>query len=119
MTPTKEKAIAALLTCKTKAQAAAQAGISPRTLRSYFEDPEFVSAYRDAFGSLVEDATRQAQQTISPALDTLKEIMQDKSETGPARVSAARAAIEYALRLTEANDIVQQLRELDRGNDVP
>ena len=77
MTPKQYRALQALLTCKTREEAAAQAGIAPRTLRSYFEDPEFQKQYKKAFGNLVEDATRQAQQTIAPALDTLKEIMQD------------------------------------------
>jgi len=116
MTPNKEKAIAALLTSKNKDAAAKAAGISPRTLRTYFNDQEFVNAYKKAFGSLIEDAARQAQQTISPALDTLYEIMQDPEGQQGTRVSAAKAALEYALRLTEANDIVQELRELSGGS---
>lgn len=115
MTPNKEKALAALLTCKTKEEAAQKAGITSRTLRTYFDDQAFATAYKNAFGGLVEDATRQAQQTISPALDTLREIMQDPEENAAARVSAAKAALEYALRLTEANDIVKELRELSGG----
>lgn len=111
----KQKAIAALLTCKTKEQAAEKAGISPRTLRTYFEDPAFLQAYRNAFGSLIDQATRHAQQTISPALDTLSEIMQDADISPAARVSAARAVLEYGLRLTEANDIIAQIREMTGG----
>ena len=109
----KQKAIAALLTCKTKEQAAEKAGISSRTLRTYFEDPAFLQAYRNAFGSLIDEATRHAQQTISPALDTLSEIMQDADISHAARVSAARAALEFTLRLIEVNDIVPRLEALE------
>jgi AcrR family transcriptional regulator len=116
MTPNKEKALAALLTSKTKDAAAKAAGIAPRTLRTYFDDPEFVRAYKKAFASLVEDATRQAQQTIGPALDTLREIIENPDENTTARVSASRSAIEFALRLTEANDIIAELRELSGGD---
>ena len=112
----KQKAIAALLTCKTKEQAAEKAGISPRTLRTYFEDPVFQQAYRNAFADLIDSATRRAQQTISPAFDTLSEIMQDTDISPAARVSAARAALEYGLRLTEANDIIAQIREIAGGD---
>lgn len=41
MTPNKEKLLVALLTSRTKKEAAAAAGISDRTMRSYFEDKEF------------------------------------------------------------------------------
>ena len=77
MTPNKEKAIACLLAHKTKKEAAAAAGITDRTLRSYFDDPEFRRRYQDAFGDMVEDATRDAQRILSPAFSVLKEIMED------------------------------------------
>ena len=65
MTPNKERAIAALLTSKTKQEAAAAAGITDRTLRKYFEDRDFQEAYNRAFAGVLEDATRQAQQSAS------------------------------------------------------
>ena len=68
MTPSKEKALAALLTCTTKQQAAEKAGISPRTLRGYLADPEFQEEYKKAFSGLITDVTRQSQQSLSPAL---------------------------------------------------
>lgn len=116
MTPNKEKALAALLTHSTKKEAAQAAGISPRTLQDYFKDAEFQARYREAFKSMVEDATRQAQQAINPALSTLREIMEDKDMLAAARINAAKGALEYALRLTEANDILDQLQELERGD---
>lgn len=114
MTPTKEKALAALLTCSTKKEAAAQAGISDRTLRAYFTDPAFQEAYQRAFGGVVEDATRQAQKTLAPALSTLQEIMEDADIPAAARVSAAKAALEYAIKLTETNDFAARLEAVER-----
>ena len=89
------------------------AGIDPRTMRRYFEDADFRSAYRKAFGGMVEDATRQAQQAIAPALSTLQEILEDGDETATARIQAARSTLEYALRLTEQMDILEQHNELE------
>ena len=66
MTPNKEKLLAALLTSRTKKEAAAAAGISDRTMRSYFEDKEFCQRYREAFAGVIEDATRQAQALLMP-----------------------------------------------------
>lgn len=113
-TPRKEKALQALLVSRTRAEAAKAAGIGESTLREYMKDPEFLKRYREAFGELVQDATRQAQQTIAPALSTLKEIMEDVGEQASARIQAARSTLEYSLKLTEQMDILEQLRELEQ-----
>lgn len=93
MTPKQNKVLAALLTAPSKAAAAQAAGISPRTLRDYLADPEFQAAHRQAFSGLVEDATRQAQQSLAPALSTLREIVEDRGQDAQARISAARAIL--------------------------
>ena len=79
MTPRKERALQALLVSRTRAEAAQAAGVSESTLRQYMKDPEFLERYKQAFGEMVADATRQAQQTLSPALSVLREIMEDIS----------------------------------------
>ena len=113
MTPNKEKLLAALLTSRTKKEAAAAAGISDRTMRSYFEDKEFCQRYREAFAGVVQDATRRAQQLLEPALSTLQTVMEDEEIPAQARITAARSIIDYSMRLTEQNDIMRQLDELE------
>lgn len=115
MSPRKEKALQALLISRTRAEAAKAAGIGESTLRSYMQDPEFVERYREAFGNLITDATRQAQQAIAPALSTLREVVEDVDENAQARISAARSLLEYALKLTEQADILGRLDELERA----
>ena len=109
MTPKKEKALAALLAQPTKGAAAAAAGIDVKTLWRYLQDPEFQKAYQKAFSELVGDVTRQAQQSLSPALSTLREIMEDADQGGTVRIQAARSLLEYGLRLTEITDILRAL----------
>ena len=94
MTPKKQKALLALLSHPTKTAAAAAAGITPKTLRSYLAEPEFQAEYKKAFASLVEDTTRQAQQAIAPALSTLRDVVEDSSEGAQFRISAARSILE-------------------------
>ena len=53
-----------MLVSRTRAEAAKAAGIGESTLREYMKDPEFLARYREAFGNLVQDAARQAQQAI-------------------------------------------------------
>ena len=59
--------------------------------------------------------TRQAQQSLSPALSVLRGIVEDDSEAAKVRVTAARSLLEYGLRLTEITDI---LRDLEGAENV-
>lgn len=113
MTQKQQKALLALLTEPTRAKAAATAGITVKTLRSYLDDPEFQAEYKKAFSSMVEDATRQAQQALAPALSTLREIVEDGGENAQARVSAARSILEYSMKLTEQLDILERIEALE------
>ena len=115
MTPNKEKLLAALLTSRSKKEAAAAAGIAERTMRTYFEDPEFCQRYREAFAGVIEDATRQAQALLMPALSTLQTVMEDEEIPAQARITAAKSIIDYSLKLTEQTDILEQLRELEEN----
>ena len=94
------------------------AGVGESTLRTYFKDPEFVSRYREAFGDLVRDATRQAQQAMAPALETLREISEDKQELSKVRVQAARSMLEFSLKLSEHLDILERLEALENNKEV-
>lgn len=117
MTQRKEKALQALLVSRTRSEAAKAAGIGESTLRTYMQDSEFLERYRQAFGDMVRDAARQAQQTLSPALSTLREIMEDREEPASARITAARSILEYTLKLGEQVDILEQLREMEEWRD--
>lgn len=114
-TPRKERALQALLTCRTRAEAAKAAGIGESTLRGYLREPEFQARYREVFGALVQDATRQAQQAIAPALSTLREIVENDEAGAKARIAAARVTLEYALRLTEQLDIISRIEVLENA----
>lgn len=113
LSPNKEKLLAALLTSRTKKEAAEAVGISERTMRTYFEDPEFCKRYREAFAQVVQDATRQAQQLLAPALSTLESVMADEDIPAAARVNAAKIALDYAVRLTDQNDLAERLTALE------
>lgn len=114
VTPAKERCIAALLTSKTKREAAEKAGVSERTLRSYFEDEEFCQQYRKAFSSMVQDAAGTAQQLIAPALSTLQDIMEDETANGGTRIQAARSLLEYALKLTAQLATMERMEAQER-----
>lgn len=113
MTPNQQRALQALLTQPNKKAAAEAAGITPRTMTTYLSDPDFQREYKKAFGQLVQDATRQAQQALSPALSALLDIVKDEDENSSARIAAARSLLEYGLRLTEFSDILAELETVE------
>ena len=95
LTPKQTKAIQALLTHSTKAEAAKAAGIGTRTLTDYLANDEFQREY-----------SRAARSLVIPALQALREIVENPEEASGNRTAAARSLLEYGLRLTEFSDIL-------------
>ena len=118
MTDRKEKALQALLVSPTRKAAAAAAGIDPETLRRYLKDPKFLQAYRDAAADTMDAATRQLQGTLNAAADRLLKIVNDDEQPPAAQIQAARTLLEFALKFTEFNDILQQLETAEGGGNV-
>lgn len=101
MTQSKEKALRAVLTCKNKREAAAAAGITDRTLRAYFQQIDFQTAYQEAINDLMQDANQQAKSALSTAISVLSEITEDAQAPPASRIAAARSLLEYALKLDD------------------
>ena len=113
LTGKQRKALEALLTWPTKSAAAAAAGISERTLRSYFTDQRFQEAYNSAVDDLVRDAARQAQGALAPSLAALRSIVEDQEASTSSRIAAARSLVEYGMKFTELVDIEKRLKALE------
>ena len=109
----REKVMAALLSSGTQTEAAEKCGITTRTLRTYLADPEFSEEFTRRKRQLITDATRQLQSSYPAAIKALREIVEGGSEG--ARISAARALLEYGTRFTEQHEVLTQLEELERA----
>ncbi len=113
MTPKQRKALAALLIEPTQKKAAEAAGISENTMRNYLADPEFQMEYQDQLSGIVKSAADQARRLLSPAMDCLLEVMQDKSQRADVRVQASRAALEYGPKVVNMADYDRRISELE------
>ena len=113
MTERQKRVVAALLTAPSKAAAAEAAGVTVRTVQNYLSDPAFREEYQSALEDVVMDAAKQAKQSLSPALSTLREITEDRGEDAQARIGAARAILTSGLKLIETADILTRLKELE------
>lgn len=113
MTPNQNKALAALLTCKSRTEAARVCGLSTKTLQGYEKDPAFAEALERGRREALADAAHRISAGYSTTVDALQDIVQDDSAADPARVAAARALLEYGLRFAEITDINKRLDKLE------
>lgn len=113
LTQNQQRALRALARCPTQRTAAAEAGISERTLHEYFRKPEFRAAVREMYSSMLDDVTRLGQKLLIGNIATWKEIRDDAEQPAAARIAAARWIHEYTMRSIEMTDIVQRLDELE------
>lgn len=109
-----EVLIAALITCPTIKEAAAQTKVGETTLHKRLNDPEFQKKYRDACVELVKDHAATMQIAMGEAIGTLREIVKDKEAAGGVRASAAEAILRNAMKLTEQANILERLDHLEQ-----
>lgn len=114
----KERALAALLTSDTQSEAAKKCGLSERTLRLYLDNPEFYTEYQQRRQQMVIDATKKLQTYMQSAVETLKEITDNKETPPGIRASAARALLEYGLKYTDVTDLAERITELEKQAEV-
>lgn len=113
-----EKAIVALLTSDTQAEASKKCGLSERTLRLYLDDPEFFTEYQHRRQQMVTDATKKLQGYMQSAVATLYEIKNDLENPPGVRASAARSLLEYGLKYTDAADLAERITALEKQMEV-
>lgn len=118
MRPRQSLALDALLAGASQTEAAQAAGVAPRTLRTWFHDPDFSRAYTLGCTELAKSAGRRAQAAATTALDTLVEVAENADNPPAARVSAARALLEQSDKATELLDVLARLDALEAERDA-
>jgi hypothetical protein len=108
------RAIEALLKEPTTVAAAKAAKVSEATIFRWLADPLFDQAYRQARGRLLESTLTALQCASGDAVQTLRGILSDPLAQAPARVSAARAILEFSLKAKEVLEVEERLRTLER-----
>lgn len=113
LSPKQQRAIFALLSEPTLEDAAKQTGVQRTTLWRWLQEPDFRSSYMQARRLAVQRAIARTQAVTSEAVETLREIMSDKSAKGSERVAAAKAIIDYAFKGVELEDLAQRLEAVE------
>jgi hypothetical protein len=117
MSRKQELAIAALLREPTIHEAAEAVGIAPITLLRWLQVPTFRDSYRVARRQVVEVAIAQLQAATIEAVETLRKVMADDEAPASSRVSAARTALETAIRGIELLDLEARVERMERALD--
>ena len=115
LTIRQDKAIAALLTCRTIAEAAKLAEVGERSIYRWLKQDTFQSHLRRARRQALSQALGRLQQVADRAVDTLDTILDDKKATTAGRVSAVRAALRYACHGIEIDDFEERLTTVERA----
>ena len=116
-----DRAIAALLNCRTIQDAAIELDISERSIYRWLQDEDFKFALRQARRETLRRATIRLQQIAGNAVDTLNSVMDnhDDKSTSASRVSAARTALDYAYRAVELEDLDERVATLEQVQQQP
>lgn len=114
LTAKQERALAALLACGEVKAAAKEAKVGETTLWRWLQTPGFQSRYRAARRQVSEAAIAQLQTDATGAARVLREIAEDREAPASARVSAAKAVIEHALKGVELIDLEERVEEIER-----
>ena len=72
-----------------------------------------MAEYERRCAEMLETATDNAKAAMPPAIDRLRGIIDDDQQQPQQHIAAARAVLEYGLRLVEANDFEQRLQALE------
>jgi phage terminase small subunit len=109
----KQRAIVALLSSPSMTEAAAQAGVTTKTLERWLRDEDFVREYRAVRSQVMETAVARIQNAASEAVEALP---RNLSPPAPAstQVRAAVSILALAAKGIEFYDLVQKVDELYR-----
>jgi len=105
LTLKQEKAILCLLSSTSNEEAAAAAGVSRITLWRWQQQPEFLEKLNEAKQKAIEDAARMIQCASAKAASILITIANDQSAHSAHRVAAAKAILNYSMKIREQEDL--------------
>jgi len=93
--------------------AAKLSGVSERSLHRWLAEPTFRAAVLSAEGDAIDHAARRLIGLQDDAIDTLQDVLANRSTNVADRLRAAQSVLDYLLKLRELRNIEQQLSDLE------
>ncbi len=111
--PQHDRAIIALLTQPSIAEAARSCGLGESTLRRWLHQPDFAHAYAQARQQAFSVALGYLQNLSEQAVQTLQSLMQDQQVSPSVRHSAARTVLQMSFKGSELLTLQTRLDQLE------
>jgi hypothetical protein len=108
------RAIAALLSEPTTKKAAEAAKVGETTIHRWLNDPIFSAALKESRERVFESRLAALQGVSGQAVETLLEVMNDKTAQPSARVSAAKCVLELAVKGRDQLELSERLAYLEK-----
>jgi hypothetical protein len=104
--------LTALACGATVESAARSANVSPATVYRRLNDPEFCRQLQEIRGDMVQ---RASGMLTASGLESVKTLLALQNESTPAavRLGAARAVLEFGIKVREVADLERRLRALE------
>ena len=116
LTPSQERAIAALLVTRSIAAAARKADVGERSIRRWLRENEgFRTKLREVREEALSHASLRLQQGATRAVETMLELIQSKNRIEVGRASLVRAAIDLAFRSGAYSDLAERVTSLEEN----
>lgn len=112
--PAHRRAVRALVATGSVVLAAADCGVSQRTLRRWMADDYFREELRAAEIATLQTTTRRLGRLAERALQTLEEVMDNKGSSPNHRIRAASVLLETTWRWQSISDLERRLAVLER-----
>lgn len=114
LTETQHKFLLAYVTETTLTAAVQKADIAFNTAYKMMEDEIFKQAYKEFRAHTLRQLSSNLEAHSIEAVVTLTDIMQDTSQTGSSRVAAARTILQINMKITEQEDILNRIEEIEK-----
>jgi phage terminase small subunit len=113
LTGKQKRGIAALLSEPTQAEAAEAAGVGPRTLTRWLQQPKFKAALQEAETYAINEAIRHLARMQSSAANVIEGILGDEEISPTVRLRAAVSVFDLMIRLKSFNQLEERITTLE------
>lgn len=109
--------IVALLTTRTRQEAADRAKVSIATVYNYLKDPDFIRLYNDEKSKLLVETTDHIQKSVNEAVNVLWDTLRDPDAKQGDKIAAARILLESNLKYSEYTQLYNRVKELEAQSE--
>lgn len=105
----------ALLSCGSVTEAEKISGVSRTTIYKRLNDKDFKREYDHRRTMVLNSACSSLQSTLTTAVNTIKEIIEDEENAPQVRLNACGMILQNCLKYVEQIDILSKIEELEKN----